>query len=206
MKQKNFEAKSFLLDAGASVRGYHADITRTFYKEGHSEFKELVLAIDTLQQKLLAEVKVGVNFEQLQERMHQLLAQVIVDFKLMHLSVNEVYEQGYTKLFSPAGLGHYIGLQVHDVGNRLEDAFGKSHEASKKHPFLRLRKDLEVGNVLTIEPGIYIIEQLLTPHRGKSIFNWEKIDFFASYGGVRIEDSVHLHEDGVKNLTREFIN
>ena len=104
------------------------------------------------------------NYEVLQEQMHLDASVIITDFKFMNISSDEIYEKKYSKLFSPAGVGHYIGLQVHDIGNTLLDANGTLVDKSENHPSLRLRKNIEIGNVFTIEPGIYIIDQLLKPY------------------------------------------
>ena len=145
------------------------------------------------------------NYEDLQEQMHLDVSQTLSDFNFMNISADEIYEKGYSKLFSPAGIGHYIGLQVHDIGNTLLDEDGKLIGKSDAHPFLRLRKDIEVGNVFTIEPGIYVIDQLLKPHYGKKEFNWDTIDQFRSYGGARVEDSVYVKENEIENLTRPYL-
>jgi len=205
-KKESFDAKSFLLDAGASYNGYHADITRTFVKSGHTHFEELIYAVDESKFNIIDKIEVGMNYEILQEQMHLDTAQILCDFKFMNISANEIYEKGYTKLFSPAGVGHYIGLQVHDIGNFLSNEEGCEIERSSKHPFLRLRKDIEVGNVFTVEPGIYVINQLLKPHLGRKEFNWDVIEKFKPYGGVRMEDSVYIKEDGVENLTQPFFD
>lgn len=204
-KTDAFDAKSFLLDAGASFNGYHADITRTFAKDGHNEFKELIKAVDHSTLNIISKIKVGMNYEELQEQMHKDVASIIVDFKLMNISYDEIYEKGYTKLFSPAGVGHYIGLQVHDIGNFISDTKGTLIPKSEEHPFLRLRRNIQVGNVFTIEPGIYIIEQLLKEHFGNKKFNWDNINRLKPYGGVRIEDSVSIKEDNIENLTRPYL-
>lgn len=203
-KRKAFDAKSFLLDAGASFNGYHADITRTFAKDGHDEFSALIKAVDASTLNIISKIKVGMNYEELQEQMHKDVAKMIVDFKIMNISYDEIYEKEYTKLFSPAGIGHYIGLQVHDVGNFISDKKGTVIPRSENHPFLRLRRDIEVGNVFTVEPGIYIIEQLLKEHYGDKKFNWDNINRLKPYGGVRVEDSVSVKEDKIENLTRPY--
>jgi len=204
-KREKFDAKSFLLDAGASYNGYHADITRTFVKPGHSAFKDFIAAVDESTLNIISKIKVGMNYEDLQEQMHIDVAKTLSDFNFMNISADEIYEKEYSKLFSPAGIGHYIGLQVHDIGNTLLDEDGKLIGKSESHPFLRLRKDIEVGNVFTIEPGIYIIDQLLKPHYGKKEFNWDTIDKFRSYGGARVEDSVYVKENEIENLTRPYL-
>jgi len=204
-KREKFDAKSFLLDAGASFNGYHADITRTFVKPGHEKFEKLIKAVDESTLNIISKIKVGMSYETLQEQMHLDVAQTLAEFGFMNISADEIYEKKYTKLFSPAGIGHYIGLQVHDIGNTLLDTDGSTIGRSEEHPFLRLRKDIEIGNVFTIEPGIYIIDQLLKPYYGKKEFNWNIIDEFRSYGGARVEDSVYVSEDGIENLTRPYL-
>lgn len=204
-KTKAFNAKSFLLDAGASYNGYHADITRTFAHDEHKDFHELISAVNDSTLNIISKIKVGNNYETLQEQMHLDVAQIISDFKFMNISADEIYEKEYTKLFSPAGIGHYIGLQVHDIGNTISNEDGKNQEKSKKHPFLRLNKTIEVGNVFTIEPGIYIIEQLLKKYYGKKEFNWDIIKHFRSYGGARVEDSIYINKNENENLTRPYL-
>lgn len=202
---KKVDAKSFLLDAGATFNGYASDITRTHVKDGHDEFKALIKAVNDCNLNIISKIKVGLNYEELQEQMHKDVSQILVDFKLMNISYDEIYEQGYSKVFSPTGVGHYIGLQVHDVGNYISNESGSVIERSKEHPFLRLRRDIEVGNVFTIEPGVYIIEQLLRPHIGNKKFNWDKINALKPYGGVRIEDNIFVGKDKVENLTRPYL-
>lgn len=202
--KEKIDAKSFLLDAGASYNGYASDITRTFSKNSSDEFQALIKAVDDSTKNIISQIKVGLNYEILQEQMHKDVAQILVDFKLMNISKDEIYEERYTKLFSPAGVGHYIGLQVHDIGNFIKDEDGALIEKSKEHPFLRLRRDIEVGNVFTIEPGIYIIEQLLRPFFTNKKFNWDNINKLRVYGGVRVEDNISVEKNGVFNLTRDF--
>ena len=204
-KTESFEAKSFLIDAGASYNGYHADITRTFAKEQHSEYHELIKAVNDSTLNIISKIKIGMNYEVLQEEMHLDAAKIIEDFSFMNIGADEAYEKEYTKLFCPAGVGHYIGLQVHDIGNTIKDENGTLHEKSKKHQYLRLNKTIESGNVFTIEPGFYIIDQLLKPYFGKKEFNWDVINKFRSFGGPRVEDSIYVSKDGIENLTRPYL-
>ncbi len=204
-KTHTYESKSFLLDAGASYRGYHADITRTFVKKGQSFFEELIKAVDESCLNIISKIKIGMNYELLQEQMHLDAANIISDFKFMNIGADEIYDKGYSKLFSPAGVGHYIGLQVHDIGNKISNEEGKVCTMSKKHPFLRLNQNLALGNTFTIEPGIYIIDQLLNKYLGKKEFNWDVIAKFRAYGGVRVEDSLVINKDGIENLTRPYL-
>jgi len=203
-KKEAFDAKSFLLDAGASHNGYHADITRTFVKPGHNDFEALITAVDESKLNIINKIKIGLNYEQLQEQMHLDASKILYEFGFMNISTDEIYEKGYSKIFSPAGIGHYIGLQVHDIGNFLFNEEGQTVKRSENHPYLRLTKNIEKGNVFTIEPGIYVINQLLKPHYGKKEFNWNIIEKFKSYGGARMEDSVYVKDEGVENLTNPF--
>ena len=107
-------------------------------------------------------------------------------------------------MFFPHGLGHFLGLQTHDVAG-LIDNDGNDIDRPDGHPFLRLTRELEAGNVLTIEPGLYFIEPLLRKWRDEhdaNDINWSKVDELAPYGGIRIEDNVLVTEGGCDNLTR----
>lgn len=204
-KKEAFEAKSFLLDAGASYNGYHADITRTFAKDDHDEFEELIKAVNASTLNIISKIKIGMSYQELQEQMHLDASNILADLNFMNISADEIYEKEYSKLFCPAGVGHYIGLQVHDIGNTLLDKEGTLVDKNTKHPFLRLNKIIEAGNVFTIEPGLYVIDQLLKPHLGKKEFNWDVISKFRSYGGARVEDSVSVTEEKIENITRPYL-
>lgn len=197
------ESRSFLIDAGALYRGYCADITRT-YARTDGFFADLINAVDQAQQDLLSEIKPGINYYQLHVSQHLKIAQILSDFELVKGSAESIYEQGYSSPFFPHGLGHFIGLQVHDVGGHQRNDRGDMFDRDPRHPFLRLLRDIEVGQVFTIEPGLYVVDQLLEDFAGNSDFNWQRIDELRPYGGVRIEDSIVVGENGNnENLTRD---
>ncbi|MDV6327553.1 Xaa-Pro dipeptidase [Idiomarina sp. Sol25] len=196
------QIRSFLIDAGARYRGYCSDITRSYaYEEGF--YADLVEAMNKAQQELLSEIKPGVSYYDLHVSMHLKVAQILTDFEFIKGDAQSIYDKGYTSAFMPHGLGHFIGLQVHDVGGFLKDDKGNSYERSARHPFLRLLRDIEVGHVFTIEPGLYVVDQLLEEHKDSADINWEKVDELRPYGGVRIEDSIVVGTDGNENLTRD---
>ena len=199
-------AHSFLLDAGAMHRGYASDITRTYAGTDAEGFRSLIASMDQLQRSLCARVAPGVDFVSLNQEAHALLAEVMHEHGLLRSSPAEALARGVTRAFLPHGLGHLLGLQVHDVGGRLVSPDGATREAPPEHPFLRLTRRLEPGFVLTIEPGIYFIPSLLAElgasDAGRSV-NWPAVEALVSCGGIRIEDNVLVTTKGARNLTRE---
>lgn len=198
------QSRSFLIDAGALYNGYCADITRTYARDSGTRYADLLAAVDASQQELISEIKVGMNYRDLHVAQHLKLAQVLSELGVMNGSAESIYEKGYSSAFFPHGLGHYIGLQVHDVGGFLRNDSGDSFARDSRHPFLRLLRDIEPGQVFTIEPGVYIIDQLLEPYAGHPDFNWDVIAELRPYGGVRIEDSIVVAADNQhENLSRD---
>lgn len=123
------------------------------------------------------------------------------------LSEKEEVENDLTGPFMPHGIGHPLGLQVHDVAGFMQDDSGTHLAAPAKYPYLRCTRILQPGMVLTIEPGIYFIESLLAPWREGQFskhFNWQKIEALKPFGGIRIEDNVVIHENNVENMTRDL--
>ena len=200
--------RSFLIDAGAKVNGYHSDITRT-YGKGSDEFAGLIRAVDSLQQKLAADCKPGKDYVELHRDTHRGVARILAEHSLIHCGADTAVEQGVTRAFFPHGLGHFIGLQTHDVAGHQADATGEAAPPPDEHPHLRLARTLEADNVVTIEPGVYIIDQLLNQlqDEGKDdLVNWNQVARIRPYGGVRIEDDVLVTEGEPENLTRAYLN
>ena len=199
------ERHSFLIDAGASFHGYASDITRT-YSSGNGEFQELIDAVDRFQQELCDMVKPGLDYKTLQLETHRKVAGVLSDLNFVSLDADTMVESGVTAKFFPHGVGHYIGLQVHDVGGLMKDRDGETIPKPETQPYLRLTRVVEPSHVMTIEPGIYFIDILLEELRESehsSAVNWDRVDGFRKYGGVRIEDDVVMTDDGCENLTRD---
>lgn len=195
-------SRSFLIDAGSLYKGYCADITRTYAKE-EGFYADLISAVDAAQQELLTEIKPGVSYYDLHVSMHHKIAAILEQFDFITIDAASAYEKGITSAFMPHGLGHFIGLQVHDVGGFLKNDKGDSYPRNERHPFLRLLRDVEVGQVFTIEPGLYVVDQLLEEFEGSSDINWQRVDELRPYGGVRIEDSIVVGETENENLTRD---
>ncbi|QSX37302.1 Xaa-Pro dipeptidase [Shewanella sedimentimangrovi] len=197
---------SFLIDAGASYFGYASDITRTYAFE-KNVFDELIAALNQVQLDLIAKMRPGVRYTDLHLATHDRIAALLLDFKLASGDAAGLVEQGITGAFFPHGLGHMLGLQVHDVGGFSHDERGTHIAAPEQHPFLRCTRILAPRQVLTMEPGLYIIDSLLaelkSDARGKQV-NWDMVDQLRPYGGIRIEDNVIVHQDRNENMTRDL--
>jgi Xaa-Pro dipeptidase len=147
-----------------------------------------------------------VDYRELHIGTHKMLAEVLVDAELASGDPDTLLETGVTSAFFPHGLGHLLGIQVHDVGGHQENESGAIIDPPSGHPFLRLTRVLEEDMVLTIEPGMYVIDMLLDNLRGtpaEQHVNWATVDWLRPYGGIRIEDDVRVMADGRENLTRD---
>jgi Xaa-Pro dipeptidase len=199
------QRRSFLIDAGASTSGYASDITRTYAADGHPEFQALIDSMERAQQGFGAMVKAGQSYPELHIHAHHVLAEVLREHGLIRLSAESAVRSGVTSAFFPHGLGHPIGLQVHDVAGFQANASGGFIARPEGHPYLRMTRVLEPGMVVTIEPGLYFIDMLLEELRAKPVasdIDWNKVDAFRPYGGIRIEDDVVCTDGEPENLTR----
>jgi Xaa-Pro dipeptidase len=194
-------AQSLLVDAGACFAGYCSDITRTWVKGGGaaaSAFSQLVSGVEGMQQRLCAQVRVGLPYEELHDESHRQTAEILRDVGISRLPADELVSRGVTRAFYPHGLGHALGLQCHDVGCGLRPP-------RKDNPFLRNTADVAPRQVFTIEPGLYFIDALLAPLRNSADIDWNLVDALAPFGGIRIEDDVVVQDHGIRNLTREVL-
>ncbi|UYO74694.1 Xaa-Pro dipeptidase [Halomonas qinghailakensis] len=193
---------SLLVDAGRRFRGYCADITRTYAgPDAPSLYRNLIDDINQLKDTLVESVAPGVEFIALHEQMHRLLADILIANDLFQGSAEQAVDEGITRAFCPHGLGHSLGLQVHDVAG-LRHPDGTPAPAPEQHPALRLTRTLRPGMVVTIEPGFYYIPMLLEPLRNKTLpINWSLVDLLANCGGIRIEDNIVVTENSQQNLT-----
>jgi Xaa-Pro dipeptidase len=197
--------KSLLIDAGADCQGYGADITRSYaFSEGL--YGDLVRAMEELQLTLIACITPGLDFVDLHMTAHRYIAQLLIDTGMINTNAEHAIETGISAVFFPHGLGHLLGVQVHDVGGHQANINGDPKPPPDAHPMLRNTRTIEAGQILTIEPGLYFIESLLAELAElpeKALINWSVIDSLRAYGGIRIEDNVLIHNDRVENLTRE---
>ena len=196
---------SFLIDAGGRSAGYHADITRTYSANPGDDFDALVAALDEKQQALIGEIRAGLSYVDLHTRMHHETADLLVRFDLVRCTAESAFDRKITDAFFPHGLGHLLGLQTHDVGGKLANADGDEVESPERFPSLRYTREIDLGHVFTVEPGLYFIPMLLEALHGSEAgadVNWAKVDALRPCGGIRIEDNVVVTSDGADNLTR----
>lgn len=198
---------SLLIDAGCAVNGYASDITRS-HAFRDDEFAGMVADLDALQQQLCAAVRPGVAFPDLHRQTHLAVAGLLRSWGLVRMDPEDMLREQVTFAFLPHGLGHLLGLQVHDVGGHMADESGRALQPPPDFPRLRFLRRLEPGQVVTIEPGIYFIASLLERLRASPAggqVNWERIAGLMKYGGIRIEDDVLVTTGEPENLTRPLL-
>lgn len=194
----------FLMDAGFECNGYAADYTRTFPANG--KFTEIQAGIYnsvlTGMNAVLNSVKAGAKMEDLHLLAARTMMEGLKELDIVRGDIDEVMKQNIFALFFPHGLGHFLGLDTHDVGGYPKGVDKIDRPGIK---FLRARRELLPGMVITVEPGIYFVPAVLEPaieDPDKIPFlNVEKIKSLLSFGGVRIEDDILVTETGYENLT-----
>jgi Xaa-Pro dipeptidase len=199
-------AHSFLIDAGGQFHGYNSDITRTYAAPEAGEFQALVDAVERAQQDFCARVRAGQSYPELHIHAHHALMQALHAQGFITCTPEAAVANGISSTFFPHGLGHLLGIQVHDVAGFQRDEHGGNIARPEGHPYLRLTRTLQPGMVTTIEPGLYFIDMLLEELRARPAarnVNWTKVDAFRAYGGIRIEDDVVCTSGEPINLTRE---
>ncbi len=206
---ENAPGKVLLADAGAGCEGYAADITRTWAQPDCDEvFLTLLNAMDAIERDLVDMVTPGRPYLEIHLEAYRRVSQLLIEVGIVKTSLEEAVDQRLTSAFFPHGVGHQIGLQVHDVGGHQASPEGGEVPPPDDHPFLRNTRILEPGHVVTIEPGLYFIPLLLDPLRSggeATSIDWRLVDRLLPHGGVRIEDNVVCNGDGPRDLTRSLI-
>ena len=207
MRTKPTNPKSFLIDAGAGFNGYAADITRTYSFNQKDEFAEMIQALDKVTLEMAGKLKPGASYVDLHIATHTRIAEILSQFNIIKVPVEQAVEKQLTRTFFHHGLGHHLGLQVHDVGGFMADERGTHIASPESHPFLRTTRGVESDMIFTIEPGLYFIDSLLDELKGtelEQMVNWDKVAEFKPYGGIRIEDNIIVHRERNENMTRDL--
>ncbi len=201
------EGKLVLVDAGASSNmNYASDFTRTIpvggkFTSKQQEIYDIVLAANN---HATALTKAGTTYLSIHLEAAEVIASGLKELGLMKGDVKEAVKAGAHALFFPHGLGHMIGLDVHDMEDLGQIYVGYDDETRPVQQFgtayLRLGKKLEAGNVITNEPGIYFIPALIDKWRAEKIntdfINFDKLDAYRDFGGIRLEDNILVKEGG----------
>jgi Xaa-Pro dipeptidase len=194
----------FLIDAGFESNGYASDFTRTYpangeFTDGQAEIYEAVLEA---QEQVIGAAEPDVKMEELHILAARVMMQGLKDADIVSGSIDDLMEKDIFALFFPHGLGHFLGLDTHDVGGYPKGVERIDRPGIK---YLRMRRTLQPGMVLTIEPGLYFVPALLKPaleDEEKSQFlNASKLNEMMDFGGVRIEDNIIVTDEGCENLT-----
>ena len=196
-----------LLDSGAeSSLHYASDITRTFPVSGKFSDKQKDIYNVVLNSQLAAidKMNAGVPFRDCHLTTATVIADGLKDLGLMKGSVEDAVQKGAHALFFPHGLGHMMGLDVHDMEPLGENNVGYNDEFKRSDQFglayLRMAKRLEPGFVITVEPGIYFIPQLIAEWKSKNnhseFIDYDKVDEYLDFGGIRIEDDILVTNEG----------
>jgi Xaa-Pro aminopeptidase len=199
-----------MIDAGAENRdGYASDITRVLPVSGHftDRQRDIYRIVLDAQLAAIATIKPGVNAREVHLTAARHIAQGLIDLGLIRGSADNCVEQGAHALFFCHGIGHMLGLDVHDMED-LGDTVG--YEPGEKRSkqfglsFLRFARTLKPGFVMTVEPGIYFNEALISRWKAENrladVINYDKLDPFIGMGGVRIEDDILVTETGRRVL------
>jgi len=207
LNRQSVQPRSFLIDAGVQFNNYASDITRTYAFDKDSDFSAMIDHLDKVQQVLVSEGGIGKSPMDLHVLAQQQIAQILIDFKLLKVSVEQALDKKIINTFFPHGLGHHLGSNVHDKGSRLASPKGDLVPASEKYPKLRASAPMVANQIYTVEPGIYFIPSLLDKlNAGKQAdsINWKELKKWIPYGGIRIEDNIILHANSeLENITRQ---
>ncbi len=205
-----------LLDSGAeSLLHYASDITRTFPVSGKftQRQKDIYNIVLDSQLKAIELIKPGVNYKEIHLETAKIIASGLKELGLMKGNVDEAVKAGAHALFYPHGLGHMLGLDVHDMEGLGEGFVGYDEKTQRSDQFglayLRLAKELHAGFVITVEPGIYFIPQLYknwkAENKNSEFINYDRVAEYMDFGGIRIEDDVLVTETGNRVLGKSPI-
>lgn len=202
-----------VLDSGAeSPMHYASDITRTFPVNGKFTDIQRDIYNIVLNSHLAAidMMKPGIPYRDVHLKSALVIAEGLTGLGFMKGNPEDAVKEGAHALFFPHGLGHMLGLDVHDMENLGENYIGYTDQIKRSDQFglayLRMGKPLEAGHVLTVEPGIYFINDLIRIWKNENKFadfiNYDKLESMLGFGGIRIEDDVVVTEESHRILGR----
>jgi len=203
------DGEVLLIDAGAEVQRYASDVTRTWRTDSGSAkpvsdegfFRELYQVVLGILERGVARCTVGAEWREVHLAACLEVAEGLAALGLLRGSASDLVERDVHALFFPHGLGHMVGLGVRDAGGYLKGRVRSTRPGLKN---LRTDLPLEPGYCITVEPGIYFIAALLQdPARRENYrdaVDWSRVDSLMEFGGIRLEDNVHVTPEGPENL------
>jgi Xaa-Pro aminopeptidase len=205
------KGRLLLVDAGAeAISHYASDFTRTIPVSGTftQQQKDIYNIVLDANNHAISLCKPGVTYQSIHLEAAKVITRGLISIGLMKGDVNEAVANGAHAMFFPHGLGHMLGLDVHDMEDLGENFVGYDDEISRIDQFgtayLRLGRRLEAGFVLTTEPGIYFIPALIEKWKAEKInssfINYDKALEYIGLGGIRLEDDVLITEKGARLL------
>lgn len=194
-----------VLDMGSEYNGYCTDITRSYPVNGKftEDQKAIFNAVREAQLAVIDSMKPGVPWPEMHKLAERVILQHLVKLGIVSGEIDELVKAHIGAVFMPHGLGHFVGLLVHDVGG-----YCSGHPEKPTEPgicYLRTARKLEAGMYITVEPGCYfnppLIEKALKNPEQSGFLNEDVLRRFMKFGGVRLEDDVLVTEDGAENFT-----
>lgn len=205
------DGQLLLLDGGAeAASGYATDVTRTWPVSGRFTPRQeaAYTAVLQAQAEATALVRPGTRYRKVHDQASLVLSRFLADEGLLRCSPEDAVQTGAHAVFFPHGVGHLIGLDVHDLenfGDRAAYTAGRTRSEQFGTGYLRLDLDLEAGMVVTVEPGFYIVPAILTDPVLRDRFadqvDFQRAESWAGFGGIRIEDDVAVTTGGPEVLT-----
>ena len=203
--------KLLVIDAGAELGSHYAsDFTRTYPTSGKftSKQRDIYQTVYECNELAFSMVRPGVSYLDCHLAVSRHLLENMKALGLVKGSVDDMMEQGVAGLFLPHGLGHNMGLDVHDMEDYGEDLVGYDSDQKRSSQLglgsLRMARRLKPGNVVTDEPGIYFIPALIESWKadGKcsEFVSYDKLEEYYDFGGIRLEDDVLVTADGARRL------
>ncbi len=202
-------------DSGAETTlGYASDISRTIPVSGKfsQRQKEIYTIVLNAQERAIEAVKPGVEFRNIHRLACKILASGLKELGLIKGNIEEAVDAGAHTLFFQCGLGHMLGLDVHDMEGLGEDYVGYTDTIKRNPEFgwrsLRLGRALEAGFVITVEPGVYFIPELIdrwmAEKKNSQYINYNMVKKYEDFGGLRIEDDVLVTANGQRVLGKKI--
>ena len=205
------EGRLTVIDAGAEIASHYcSDFTRTLPCSGRftEQQKEVYTIVSEANNLALGLARPGISYRDVHLAASRLILQGLKNIGLVKGDVDEAVAAGAAGLFMPHGLGHNMGLDVHDMENLGENYVGYEEGIKRSTQLglgsLRMARVLKPGNVVTDEPGIYFIPALIDKWKAegtcRDFINFEALDAYRSFGGIRIEDDLLITESGARLL------